>query len=173
MSKKRDNVDMDDIQFDDFGDFNEGGFDGQEPKAGSRKPVVTLKGSFVSGVKQGVLDPSNQMAFARKALPKGYSQTLDFADKTTTELKGLYDYAAKEAEPGMTEHYQECWGEKSQTGCNHEISDNLADTYEYDFQGIGVNRNIVLARLQGMPHLRRCPQGQVSQHGSSLLPAVL
>lgn len=101
MSKKRDNVDMDDIQFDDFGDFNEGGFDGQEPKAGSRKPVVTLKGSFVSGVKQGVLDPSNQMAFARKALPKGYSQTLDFADKTTTEIKGLYDYAAKEAEPAI------------------------------------------------------------------------
>ena len=101
MSKKRDNVDMDDIQFDDFGDFNEGGFDGQEPKAGSRKPVVTLKGSFVSGVKDGILDPSNQMAFARKALPKGYSQTLDFADKTTTELKGLYDYAAKEAEPAI------------------------------------------------------------------------
>lgn len=101
MSKKRDSVDMDDIQFDDFGDFGEGGYDGQEPSSKSRKPAVTLKGSFVSGVKQGVLDPSNQMAFARKALPKGYSQTLDLADKTTTELKGLYDYAAKEAEPAI------------------------------------------------------------------------
>lgn len=99
MAKKQDNVDMDDINFDDFGDFGDGGFDGESPKPGSRKPVTTLKGSFVSGVKEGLMDRSNQLNYIKSSLPKEYRSALDVADTAASNARELYDTAAKEAKP--------------------------------------------------------------------------
>lgn len=99
MAKKQDNVDMDDINFDDFGDFGDGGFDGESPKPGSRKPVTTLKGSFVSGVKEGLMDRGNQLNYVKSSLPKEYRSALDVADTAASNARELYDTAAKEAKP--------------------------------------------------------------------------
>lgn len=99
MSKKRDDIFLDDdFSLDDFDDDGEGGFE-SPGKKGGRQPVTSLKGSFVEGVKDGIKDPSIQMKFVRAALPSGYNQTIDFADKVASGVDQLYTDAAKEAEP--------------------------------------------------------------------------
>lgn len=101
MSKKRDDINLDDdFGLDNFGDDGEGGWEGPEAgTGGKRKPVTSLKGSFVDGVKEGVKDPDVQMKFLRSALPTGYNQTLDFADKVHSGVSDIYREAAKDAEP--------------------------------------------------------------------------
>lgn len=104
MAKKRDDIDLDDnFGMDDFGAMDDGGEGGWEgPSAdgkGKRAPVTSLKGSFVEGVKQGVMDPSVQMKFVRAALPPGYNQTIDTVDAVTSGARELYDEAVKEAGP--------------------------------------------------------------------------
>jgi len=101
MSKKRDDIDLDDdFGLDNFGDDGDGGWEGPDAgSGGKRKPVTSLKGSFVEGVKEGVSDPSVQMKFLRNALPTGYNQTIDFADKVHSGLSDIYREAAKDAEP--------------------------------------------------------------------------
>lgn len=99
MSKKRDDIFLDDdFGMDDFGDDGEGGFE-SPGKKGGRQPVTSLKGSFIEGVKDGIKDPSIQMKFVRAALPSGYNQTIDFADKVASGVNELYTDAAKEAAP--------------------------------------------------------------------------
>jgi hypothetical protein len=99
MSKKRDDIFLDDdFGMDDFGDDGEGGFE-SPGKKGGRQPVTSLKGSFIEGVKDGIKDPSIQMKFVRAALPSGYNQTIDFADKVASGVDQLYTDAAKEAAP--------------------------------------------------------------------------
>ena len=99
MSKKRDDIFLDDdFSLDDFDDEGEGGFD-SPGKKGARQPVTSLKGSFIEGVKDGIKDPSIQMKFVRAALPSGYNQTIDFADKVASGVNELYTDAAKEAAP--------------------------------------------------------------------------
>ena len=101
MSKKRDDIDLDDdFGLDNFGDDGDGGWEGPDAgSGGKRKPVTSLKGSFVEGVKEGVSDPGVQMKFLRNALPTGYNQTIDFADKVHSGLSDVYREAAKDAEP--------------------------------------------------------------------------
>ena len=101
MSKKRDDIDLDDdFGLDNFGDDGDGGWEGPDAgSGGKRKPVTSLKGSFVEGVKEGVSDPGVQMKFLRNALPTGYNQTIDFADKVHSGLSNVYREAAKDAEP--------------------------------------------------------------------------
>lgn len=99
MSKKRDDIFLDDdFGMDDFDDTGEGGFE-SPGKKGGRQPVTSLKGSFIEGVKDGIKDPSIQMKFVRAALPSGYNQTIDFADKVASGVNELYTDAAKEAAP--------------------------------------------------------------------------
>lgn len=99
MSKKRDDIFLDDdFGMDDFDDTGEGGFE-SPGKKGGRQPVTSLKGSFIEGVKDGIKDPSIQMKFVRAALPSGYNQTIDFADKVASGVDQLYTDAAKEAAP--------------------------------------------------------------------------
>lgn len=99
MSKKRDDIFLDDdFSMDNFDDDGEGGFE-SPGKKGGRQPVTSLKGSFIEGVKDGIKDPSIQMKFVRAALPSGYNQTIDFADKVASGVNELYTDAAKEAAP--------------------------------------------------------------------------
>lgn len=99
MSKKRDDIFLDDdFGMDDFDDTGEGGFE-SPGKKGGRQPVTSLKGSFIEGVKDGIKDPAVQMKFVRAALPSGYNQTIDFADKVASGVNELYTDAAKEAAP--------------------------------------------------------------------------
>ena len=56
MAKIKEDDDLDDLNFDDFGDFDDfGGFDDEEPETGKRSVFSHLKGGFVDGVKEFVL----------------------------------------------------------------------------------------------------------------------
>lgn len=83
---------FDDFDFDDFGDTGDGGFqpDGSN-KTKARSPVVKFGGAVVTGVKDGILDPANQVKFLQQVLPEGYVAAIDVADKTLTGAKEIYE----------------------------------------------------------------------------------
>lgn len=94
---------LDEFDFDDFGDGGDGGWNevgGESEK--SRNPALTLAGSTITGIRDHLLDPANQVKFLRQVLPEGYVHTINVADKALTGAKEIYDEAAKEGKQVRT-----------------------------------------------------------------------
>lgn len=105
MARKPDDdmdFDFDDMDFDNFGDGGDGGFDDQ-PKSKPRSPIMQLFGSVSSGIQSNITDPSVQSKYIKEALPVGYQQAFDFAGSTVSTARSLYDNIVKEAKPVIKE----------------------------------------------------------------------
>ena len=96
MAKIKEDDDLDDLNFDDFGDFDDfGGFDDEEPETGKRSVFSRLKGGFVDGLKSSFFDANNHREVVRSALPKGYSRIYDAAEFTIDSADQLLGEASK------------------------------------------------------------------------------
>jgi len=95
----RDDIDLGDLPFDDFGDEGEGGFGGGPQNNKKRKPVEQLVGTLKTGLKANLSSPSFYGKLLKRALPKEYQTLLEAADTTADNLKELYNIAADEAKP--------------------------------------------------------------------------
>lgn len=97
MSKKKN----EEFSFDDdfsmsFDDDGFGGFQSNDKGGGKRKAVTEFAGSFLSGVKKSLLNPSNQRKFLAKNMPDGYLAAFDAASVGTRGVKDIYSTAREE-----------------------------------------------------------------------------
>lgn len=90
MVKKRENLDFDFPEWDDFQDSGEGGFVSSNQKTGKRKAITEFGGSFLSGIKKQLLRPEIQRKFLDTALPdSGYVRLFDTAQVAADNVKQL------------------------------------------------------------------------------------
>lgn len=91
MVKKTEDFSFDDDDF--FREFDDpgfGDFQSSQKKSGARKVIADFGGSFISGVKKSILNPSNQRKILDQNLPDGYAQTFDAVSAGAQGLKELY-----------------------------------------------------------------------------------
>jgi hypothetical protein len=84
----------DDLDFN-FDDFN---MDVEEPKD-NRHPIMKTLAPMARGAKDYITDSNNIEQFVKRAMPPGYGQAINLANDAKSELKQLYNNAAKEMRP--------------------------------------------------------------------------
>lgn len=84
--------DLDEFNFDDFD------FDVQEPED-TRHPIIKAIKPIGKGIKDYVTNSNNIERFVKAAMPRGYGQAYELGQEATSELKQLYNNAAKEIKP--------------------------------------------------------------------------
>lgn len=97
MAKKTENFDFDDdlsFNFDD--DFGEGSFQQSKRQTGPRKALAEFGGSFISGLKKSLLNPSNQRKFLDQNMPKGYAATFDAVSMGADGIRSIKDHTKKQ-----------------------------------------------------------------------------
>lgn len=101
VKKTEDFLFDDDDFFREFDDNAHGDFKSTSKVSSARKVISDFGGSFLSGVKQSILNPSNQRRILEKNLPDGYAQTFDAVSMGAEGIKDLYsstkDEIAKQA----------------------------------------------------------------------------
>lgn len=91
-----------DFDIDSSYDFD--GFDFEEPTVkDDRKPILRAAAAAGKGVKELRRDTDFIKRTLKKALPKGYGQSMDTSDKVEKTLRNLYDESAKEIKPAWRE----------------------------------------------------------------------
>lgn len=99
MADKTDHIDLDDINWDNWGDIEatgEGEWKDLNKKQKARKAVTHLKGGFVSGIRDRIFTRDGQRSYIDKALPKEYRIAYDSAIDTYDAVADIYDEASKE-----------------------------------------------------------------------------
>jgi hypothetical protein len=91
------------FELDEFGfssDLDVPEFNFEPPKVkDDRKPVTKLKDSFLKGAKDQAKSPSAIRNMIRKAMPRGYGETMDVADQAGGAVRDLYDNTAQQIRP--------------------------------------------------------------------------
>ena len=88
------------LDFDNFGDFE----DSKPNSASSKREAVTdVVASVGKGFKQSVLKPDKIRNAMKRSLPEGVVGAWDIADQSISKASTLYDEAAKELKPGLSE----------------------------------------------------------------------
>ena len=95
----RDDIDLGDLPFDDFGDDGEGGYGGGHQSGKKRTPIEKLTGTVKTGLKANLTSPSFYGKLLKRALPKEYQAMLEAADTGASSLRELYNIAEEEAKP--------------------------------------------------------------------------
>ena len=99
MANKTDHIELDDFDWEDWGDIDntgEGEWKDLNSKQKARKAVTNLKGGFVSGVKDRILTRNGQRKYIEKALPKEYGVAYDGVMDTYDAVADIYDEATRE-----------------------------------------------------------------------------
>lgn len=97
MVKKTEDFSFDDDDF--FKEFDDnafGDFKSSSKVSSSRKVIADFGGSFLSGVKKSLLNPSNQRKILEQNLPDGYAQTFDAVSMGAQGIKDLYSTTREE-----------------------------------------------------------------------------
>lgn len=89
MAKKTEDFNWDDDFDFDFDEKTEGKFTSAKMKAG-RRAIVEFGGSFLSGVKKSLLDPSNQRKILEQNAPPGFTAAFDAASQGSRATKEIY-----------------------------------------------------------------------------------
>jgi len=101
MAKKKE-TDVDDFDLDDFDvDFNF--TDSPEPSPKDRRPIIDTSVNAVKGFKNTVANKGFMTRVLRKALPKGFVDAFDQAERVVTKGRALYNGAAQEIRPAYTD----------------------------------------------------------------------
>lgn len=109
FKKKKTEVDddFDDIDnFDDF-DLDEGGFNDATQQTGPRKVISDIKGGFIKGLKDNLLDPTTHRKVLKETMPEGYVAHYDDARTLLKETRLLYNTALKEGTKVHKEYARE------------------------------------------------------------------
>lgn len=101
MAKKK-KLETDDFDFDSGLDMPDFDFDLEPPKD-DRKPVTKFAGGVVTGAKDSATSPEFIKRLLRDSLPKGYGQVMDLTDQGASTLRNLYNTAAKDLKPAITD----------------------------------------------------------------------
>lgn len=96
VKKTEDFLFDDDDFFREFDDNSFGDFKSTSKVSSARKVISDFGGSFLSGVKQSILNPSNQRRILEKNLPDGYAQTFDAVSMGAEGIKDLYSSTKEE-----------------------------------------------------------------------------
>lgn len=94
--KKTEEFSFDDDFMTSFDDDGFGGFQPTTKTSATRKAVTEFSGSFLSGVKKSLLNPSNQRKFLAKNMPDGYLAVFDAASMGARGVKDIYSSAKDE-----------------------------------------------------------------------------
>ena len=89
MAKKTEDFNWDDDFDFDFDEKTEGKFASGKMKAG-RRAIVEFGGSFLSGIKKSLLDPSNQRKILEQNAPPGFTAAFDAASQGSRATKEIY-----------------------------------------------------------------------------------
>lgn len=89
MAKKTEDFNWDDDSDFDFEEKTEGSFKGGRLKAG-RRAIVEFGGSFLSGIKKSMLDPSNQRKILEQNAPAGFTAAFDAVSDGNRAVKEIY-----------------------------------------------------------------------------------
>jgi hypothetical protein len=101
MAKTEDfSFDDDDFSFD-LDDLNEGGFKPKKGQSATRKAITDFGGSFISGIKSSLLNPSNQRRFIEKNLPDGFTAAFDAISTGNRAVKDIYRESKEEFKKGL------------------------------------------------------------------------
>lgn len=84
------------LDFDDM-DFS------ADPFKDDRKPATKIKDGLKGGIKSKSSDPTFITGVLKELLPKGYGDTLDLGDKAATNVRQLYNEAANEVRPAISD----------------------------------------------------------------------
>ncbi len=97
MAKKTEEFSFDDDDFfRQFDDSGLGDFKSNQQKSGARKVIADFGGSFITGVKNSLMNPSNQRKLLEQNLPDGYAQTFDAVSTGAQGLSDLYKSTKEE-----------------------------------------------------------------------------
>lgn len=100
MSKKIEEINWDDDFDFDFDEKKEGGFAGARLKGG-RRAIVEFTGSFLSGIKKSLLDPSNQRKILEQNAPVGFTAAFDAVSAGSRATKEIYGETKEEFLKGL------------------------------------------------------------------------
>ena len=106
MAKSK-KLETDDFDFDMDLDIPEFDFDAPPPKD-DRSPVTKFAKGAADGFKDAAVSPEFIRGVVRKSLPQGYGQVMDLADQGTSSLRNLYNTAAKELKPAISDIKRTC-----------------------------------------------------------------
>lgn len=142
MAKKTEQFDFDDDSFWkelDEGSGSLGGFADNSQKGGRRKAVTEFAGSFLSGVKKTLLDPSNQRKFLADNMPDGYAATFDAASTGVQGIKDIYRSTKDEIDKNwadmskdaatLNKHYGKVLPKRIQDKLNRKLENAGGGTY--------------------------------------------
>ena len=100
MSKKIEEINWDDDFDFDFDEKKEGSFRGGRLKGG-RRAIVEFTGSFLSGIKKSLLDPSNQRKILEQNAPVGFTAAFDAVSAGSRATKEIYGETKEEFLKGL------------------------------------------------------------------------
>ena len=104
MATKKNKNNTVNLDFDLDGDLDFEGFDFNAPMVkDDRKPIIRAAAAAAKGAVKAPRDSAFLKRTLKDALPKGYGQSWDTADKVTGSLRNLYDESAKEIKPALRE----------------------------------------------------------------------
>lgn len=137
MAKKTEEFNFDDDSFWkelDEGSGSTGRFNDGSQKGGRRKAVTEFAGSFLSGVKNTLLDPSNQRKFLANNMPDGYAATFDAASMGVQGIKDIYRSTKDEFDKSLgdiskdaatlNKHYGKVLPKRLQDKINHKLENS-------------------------------------------------
>lgn len=90
-----------DLDFD-FDDSDFGGSDSKDLDPKSRKPIARVMSGVKKGVKRGARDKDLVKRTILRALPKGFSDTVDKGEQATRFAQDLYNKSLKDLDPLIT-----------------------------------------------------------------------
>lgn len=101
-SRKNRKLKLDEFGFDTGLDMPEFDFAGESVKD-DRKPIVKFGKGALNAAKMQAVSPQFIRKLVLDALPKGFGEVSDFADQTSVSMRNLYNTAAKEVKPALTD----------------------------------------------------------------------
>jgi hypothetical protein len=94
-----DEIDLDNMSFDDNFDFDIPDFEDASEKANSRTPVENLSENFKESFKSHLTSPENVKNAVGKALPRGYGQAINVYDNVSDTAQELYHSVTTDIKP--------------------------------------------------------------------------
>lgn len=82
-------IDFGEFDFDQFDDFDMGGFEDPTPTRNDRNPATQLAGRFFGGAAERLRDPQLQRTIIKKSFPEGFARTYDAARDATDALSDI------------------------------------------------------------------------------------
>ncbi len=88
-NSRTEHVDFKEFDFDQFDDFDLGGFEDSTPTRNDRNPVLSMAGKFVTGAAKTLQNQDFQREIIKKSLPQGYLRTFDAYHDASTALSDI------------------------------------------------------------------------------------